>query len=103
MQDPAAAKSSVQWLDMDLSGEQARSQLQDGLRLQRLGIEFDDVLGCVLDQDGVLRKIRIPEADAAEISDDEEALARLDASFTMVSGGVRRLLEVLKRALDGYQ
>jgi DNA recombination-dependent growth factor C len=101
MQDPAAAKSSVQWLDMDLTGEPARRQLQDGLKLLRLGVDFDGVLSCVLDLDGVLRKLRVPEGDAAEVGDEEE-LARLDAEFVMATGSVRRLLETLRKQLDGY-
>lgn len=102
MNDPASAKSAVQWLDMDLADDHARSLVRDGLKLQRLGVEFDDVLSCVIDQDGVLRKIRLPGADAAEIG-DEDPLARLDSDFVMLTGSVRRLLEVLKRALGGYE
>jgi len=103
MNDPASAKSAVQWLDMDLTDENARRLVRDGLKLQRLGIEFDDVLSCVIDQDAVLRKIRLPGADAGEISDAEDALARLDAEFVMLTGSVRRLLEVLGKALEGYE
>jgi recombination associated protein RdgC len=102
MQDPGAAKSSVQWLDMDLADEGARKLIRDGLHLQRLGIEFEDVLTCVIDQDGVLRKIKLPDANAAE-TDDEEPLARLDAEFVMLTGSVRRLLHTLKQALSGYE
>jgi len=102
MQDPASAKSAVQWLDMDLADDNARKLVRDGLKLQRLGVDFDDVLACVIDQDGVLRKIRLPGADVAEI-DDEDPLARLDAEFVMLTGSVRRLLEVLKKALGGYE
>ena len=102
MQDPAAAKSSVQWLDMDLADDNTRKLVRDGLRLQRLGVEFDDVLSCVIDQDGVLRKIRLPGSDAAEFS-DEDRLARLDAEFVMLTGSVRRLMTILKQALDGYE
>jgi recombination associated protein RdgC len=101
LRDPAAARSSVQWLDMDLSGERARELARDGLQLERLGIEFDDVLSCVLDRDTVLRKIRLPGADAAE-TEDEDPLARLDAEFVMLTGSVRRLLETLKGALKDY-
>jgi recombination associated protein RdgC len=96
-----AARSSVQWLDMDLSGDSAPGLVQDGMELERLGVEFDDVLTCVLDRDCVLRKIRLPDADAAE-TDDDDPLARLDAEFVMLTGSVRRLLEALKGALKGY-
>jgi recombination associated protein RdgC len=102
MNDPASAKSAVQWLDMDLADDNARKLVRDGLKLQRLGVDFDDVLTCVIDQDGVLRKTRLPGADAAEIG-DEDPLARLDSEFVMLTGSVRRLLEVLKQALGGYE
>jgi recombination associated protein RdgC len=102
MNDPASAKSAVQWLDMDLADDNARRLVRDGLRLQRLGVEFDDVLNCVIDQDCVLRKVRLPGADAAEIG-DEDPLARLDSDFTMLTGSVRRLLELLKKTLEGYE
>lgn len=102
MQDPAAAKSSVQWLDMDLADDNARKLVRDGLKLQRLGVEFDGVLSCVIDQDAAFRKIRVPGSDAAEIG-DEDPLARLDAEFVMLTGSMRRLLTVLKQALNGYE
>jgi len=102
MQDPSAAKASVQWTDMDLDDNNVRKHVQDGLKLQRLGVEFDDVLNCVIDHEGALRKIRIPGADAAEIG-DEDPLARLDSEFVMLTGSVHRLLDALKKGLGGYE
>jgi len=102
LQDPASARSSVQWLDMDLQDGQAQQGVRDGLRLQRLGVDYDEVLSCVIDQDGTLRKVKLPGADAAEIG-DEDPLARLDAEFVMLTGSVRRLLTTLKQALNGYE
>jgi len=100
LNDPASAKSTVQWTDMDLADGQPARLVRDGLRLLRLGVEFDGVLACVIDHEGVLRKVRMPGADAEETA-DEDPRAMLDAQFALLTGTVRRLLALFEDALGG--
>jgi recombination associated protein RdgC len=98
LNDPASARSTVQWTDMDLAEEEPRALLQNGLRLLRLGVEFEELFVGVVDQEGVWRKVKWPDVGAAEVG-DEDPLARLDTELTLLAGGVRRLVSVLERVL----
>ncbi|MGA0839392.1 MAG: recombination-associated protein RdgC [Pseudomonadales bacterium] len=102
LNDPASARSAVQWTDMDLSDEEPRTLLQSGLRLLRLGVEFEELCTGVVDQDGVWRKVRWPDVAAAEVG-DEDPLARLDTETTLLAGAVRRLVTLLERVLGSSE
>ena len=106
MQDPAAGGAYVHWSDMELHEASVQKHVRDGLKIDRLAMEFDNCLGFVLDQQGVMRKLRYlgldrGAEDAGELA-DEDPLARLDAEFYLVTGYLRRLLGALKQALGGY-
>lgn len=102
MEDPAAGRASVTWQDVDLVDPDVRKHVRKGLKLSRLAVEFDDVLSCVIDDQSVIRKLRVQGADVSDEVADEGALARLDADFVLVTANLRRLLRVLKELLDGY-
>jgi recombination associated protein RdgC len=101
MQDPAAGTATVTWLDIDLNDPDVRKHVQDGLKLSRLGIEFGDIMGCVIDQDCVLRKIRMVGLDGVDDLADEDPLARLDAELALVTGNLRRFVRALEGPLGG--
>jgi recombination associated protein RdgC len=101
MQDPAAGTATVTWLDIDLNDPDVRKHVQDGLKLSRLGIEFGDIMGCVIDQDCVLRKIRMVGLDGVDDLADEDPLARLDAELALVTGNLRRFVRALEVPLGG--
>lgn len=102
MQDPAAGAATVSWLDIDLADDDVRRHVRNGLKLTRLGMVFDDVASLVLDQDAVVRKLRLQGMDAAEDQGDEDPLARLDAEFVLLTGVTRRLVQALHKHLGGF-
>lgn len=105
MLDPSVGGASVSWLDIELTDASVRRHVRDGLRLDRLAVVFDDLLSCVIDQEGVLRKLKLLGLDASteyDAADTEEPLARLDAEFALLTGTLRRLLTSLQKHLGGY-
>ncbi len=103
MVDPATGKASVTWLGMELGEPSVQKHVREGLKLDRLGVEFDGVLSCVIGQDASLRKLRLLGADVEDDDPEDNPIANLDAEFTVVAGFARRLLLALKRELGGYQ
>ncbi|HEX7037500.1 MAG TPA: recombination-associated protein RdgC [Pseudomonadales bacterium] len=101
MQDPAAGAAVVSFQDIDLTDDDVQRHVRNGLKLTRLGLVFDELLTCVIDQDGVIRKLRLQGMDEAE-DREEDALARLDAEFALLTGATRRLIEALRKALGGF-
>lgn len=101
MQDPSDSKASVRFADMDLSETNVRKHVRDGLRITHLGIDFGGVLSCVIDQNGVLAKLRLAGEEAPDTGADEDPLTRFDAEFVLLTQSLRQLLATLDTALGG--
>ena len=102
MKDLSEPKSTVSWTDMDLSDSSVRAHVKGGLEVDRLGVSFDGVMRFTLDQDMVLRKLKLEGIEELDDLDDEDPLARHDAEFTLLAGLVTKLLAALKKHLHGY-
>jgi recombination associated protein RdgC len=102
MKDLTDPKSTVNWLDMDLADSSIRAHVKGGLSIDRLGVAFDSLFRCTLDQELVVRKIRLEGIEELDDLDDEDPLARHDAEFTLFCGLTTKLLAALKKNLGGY-
>lgn len=100
MQDPDTPGSNVSWLQMDLADPSVRKHVREGLNIERLGIEFDTSISCTLDNNNVLRKLKLLGLDSEDDIPEESALAKQDADFALTVGAVRRLVAGLKKALS---
>lgn len=101
MQDAADAGSKVRWTDFDLSDGTIKNHVANGMRLTHLAIVYDNMLSCVMDENGVLSKIRFLGMDD-DAEHHLEPLARLDAEFVLLTGTMRRMVADLKKSLGGY-
>lgn len=101
MQDPSDNRSRVHWVDMDLTDASIRKHVRDGMKITHLSIEFGGIMSCVIDENGVLSKLRLLGVDAKEATDDEDPQAILDAEFVLLTGTLRQLIDVLARSLGG--
>lgn len=102
MKDLSEPKSTVSWLDVDLASSSVRAHVKGGLSIDRLGLQFDGLLRCTLDQDLVVRKLRLEGIEELDELDDEDPLARFDAEFTLLCGLITRFLAGLNKHLGGY-
>ncbi len=101
MQDPADIKATVRCVAMDLTDPSVRNHVKEGMAITHLGVEIGQAMSCVIDQNGVLSKLKFAGSDEAadEADDDEDPLARLDAQFVLLTGTLRQLIESLERTL----
>jgi recombination associated protein RdgC len=99
MQDAADSGSIVRWTNFDLSDSSIRSHVSDGMRLTHLGIEYANVMTCVIDENGVISKVRFLGMDDDK-TDELEPLARLDAEFVLITGTLRALVADLRKILQ---
>ena len=72
--------------------------LVDGMRLTHLGLVYDNIVSFVLDENGVITKLKFLGMDDAP-DDENEPLARLDAEFVLLTGSLRALLKDLGKIL----
>jgi recombination associated protein RdgC len=101
MQDIADASSIVRWTDFDLADSTIRDHVTNGMRLTHLAIEYDNVMSCVLDQNGVISKLRFIGMND-DSADHNDPVARLDAEFVLLTGTLRNFIGDLSKALGGF-
>jgi recombination associated protein RdgC len=102
MQDLSDSRSTVTWREFELTDQSIRRHVIDGMKLTHLGVGFDELLSCVINEDGVISKFKFIEGDAIDIPDFEDPLARFDADFVLLTGTVSRMVEALKKLLGGF-
>jgi recombination associated protein RdgC len=101
MQDLADAGSIVRWTDFDLADKTIRDHVANGMRLTHLAIVYDNIMSCVLNENGVISKLRFLGMDD-DIENHKDPLARQDAEFVLITGTLRNLLGDLKKQLGGF-
>jgi recombination associated protein RdgC len=101
MQDLGDAASKVRWTDFDLSDKSIRDHVANGMRLTHLSIVYDNIMNFVLDENGVLSKLKFVGMDD-DNEDHNDPLARQDAEFVLITGTLRNLLGDLKKQLGGF-
>ena len=102
MRDPSDASSSVNWLDFDLADGAIRRHVTDGLKVDRLGLIFDQVCALVLDEELVLRKVRLLGQDDMDEVPEEDPLAKHDAEFVIMAGAFKSLVAGFSSELGGF-
>jgi recombination associated protein RdgC len=103
MQDPSDKHASVRWVDMDLAEPSVRKHVRDGMKLSHLAVEVGTAMSCVIDENGVLSKVRLLGMDARDEIEDEDPLARLDAEFVLLTGTLRHFITLLAQSLGGLE
>ena len=100
MQDAADAGSNVRWSNFDLTDSTIRRHVVDGMRLTHLGLVYDNIMSFVLDENGVVTKVKLLGV-GDDVDEEADAVARLDAEFVLFSGTLRAMLQDLSRLLGG--
>jgi recombination associated protein RdgC len=102
MQEISDSKSVVTWRDFELSDHSIRQHVVEGMKLTHLGVGFDEVMNCVISDEGIISKVKFIEGEAVDNWGTEDPMAKLDADFVLLTGAVRRLVEDLKKLLGGF-
>lgn len=100
MQDAADPRSVVRWTGFDLTEKTIRNHVAEGMHLTHLAVDYDNVLNVVIDENGVLSKLRFLGMDDAG-DDHDDPVARQDAEFVLITGTLRLLLADLETLLGG--
>ncbi len=99
MQTASDEISTVRWTNFDLTDASIRRHVVDGMRLTHLGLIYDNIMSFVLDENGVITKVKFLGMDDAK-DDANDPLARLDAEFVLLTGTLRALLKDLNKLLS---
>jgi recombination associated protein RdgC len=102
MQDLSDSQAIVSWRNIELTDQSIRQHVIEGMKLTHLGVSFDEILSCVINENGEISKLKFIEGEAADQFEDEDPQARMDADFVLLTATVRRLIEDLKKLLGGF-
>jgi recombination associated protein RdgC len=100
MQDPADSRAQVRFADMDLTDGNIRKHVRDGMKLTHLGIEFNNIMSCVIDENGSLGKLRLLGTEASDTGSDEDPLAEFDAEYVLLTGTLRQFIALISETLN---
>ena len=101
MQDLKDRRAVVRWSNFDLTDPSIRNHVAEGMLLTHMAVEYDNLLSFVIDQDGVLTKLKLIGADDEHDADHDPA-ARLDAEFVLITATLRNLATDLGKLLGGF-
>jgi len=105
LRDPLEEGTVVRCKGMDLGSEEVANHLKAGKQVARLALEWQERLGFLLDQDLGVKRLRfldLVQDEVAEVETDDAA-ARLDADFAIMSAEIGRFLPELAGLFGGME
>jgi len=103
LREPGEDGGVVRCRGVDLFSEEVQRHLEVGRQVARIALDWDERVAFVLAEDLCLRRLRFADVmlkENAEIS-NEDALARLDADFVLMSEALLELQERLVALFGG--
>lgn len=102
LRDPVDGGARVTCRAQELDSDEIREHLKAGKQGFQLGMTFDDRLGFTLAEDLVIRKLKFLETATEDLErDDRDSVrAEIDATFALMTGELKRLLQRLETELS---
>ena len=105
LEHPLDRANKVRFRGQDLDEAEVHATLERGLRVTALELHYqltdDAAVSFVLDEEGVVRRLRLPEAKDDTLAED--AAAALDANLALLAPTLGQLVDALLPALGGLQ
>ena len=97
LRDPVEAGAVLKCKNQELDSDEIRGHLEAGKQGFQLSLTFEERLSLVIGEDIVVRKLKFLEAatEALERDERDSLRAEIDATFALMSGELKRLLERL--------
>ncbi|MFN2360823.1 MAG: recombination-associated protein RdgC [Marinobacter sp.] len=103
LKDPSEDGGVVRCKGLDLQGDEIRSHLDAGMQVTKLSVTWDDNLSFVLDEELGIRRLKFGDTLQEKLDDvdADDAAARFDAAFSLMTLELARLIPGLLEALGG--
>lgn len=103
LKDPSEDGGVVRCKGLDLQGDEIRSHLDAGMQVTKLSVTWDDSLSFVLDEELGIRRLKFGDTLQEKLDDvdADDAAARFDAAFSLMTLELARLIPGLLEALGG--
>ena len=101
LKDAADRGAVVKCQRQELTGDEIGKHLEAGKQVTRLALTANDHLNFVLGEDLIVRKLKFLDGAVESLEDTqtEDFRAELDARYALMAGELKRLFEVMEKAL----
>lgn len=103
LKDPSEDGGVVRCKGLDLQADEIRNHLDAGMQVTKLAVTWDDSLSFVLDEELGIRRLKFGDTLQEKLDDvdADDAAARFDAAFTLMTLELARLIPGLLEVLGG--
>ncbi|MBE03142.1 recombination-associated protein RdgC [Marinobacter lutaoensis] len=103
LKDPSEDGGVVRCRGLDLKADEIRNHLEAGMQVTKLALTWDDTVSFVVDEELALRRLKFGDTlqEQLEAVDSDDAVARFDTAFTLMTLELSRLIPGLLDALGG--
>lgn len=103
LKDPSEDGGVVRCKGLDLQANEIRNHLDAGMQVTKLAVTWDDSLSFVLDEELGIRRLKFGDTLQEKLDDvdADDAAARFDAAFALMTLELARLIPGLLEALGG--
>ncbi|WP_138436149.1 recombination-associated protein RdgC [Marinobacter shengliensis] len=103
LKDPSEDGGVVRCKGLDLKADEIRNHLETGMQVTKLALTWDDNVSFVLDEELGIRRLKFGETlqDQLDDVDVDDAPAKFDAAFTLMTLELSRMIPGLLEALGG--
>lgn len=103
LKETAESAGVLRCRGLELQSEEIQAHLTNGMLVTRLALTWEDQLSFVLDEELALRRLKFGDGlkDKLDEIDSDDALARFDGAFSLMTLEIARLVPALLDALGG--
>jgi len=103
LEDPSEDGGKLTAKGLDLESDELRNYIASGMHVTRISVEFDENLSFVLDSDLTISKLQFGDSFQEKLNDvdADDAMARFDAAFCLMTQELRRFLPQCLDAFGG--
>ena len=103
LKDPSEDGGVVRCKGLDLRADEIQNHLEAGMQVTRLSLSWDENVSFVLDEEFGIRRLKFGETlqEKLEEVDADDAAAKFDAAFSLMTLELSRLIPGLLEALGG--
>ncbi|WP_339804506.1 recombination-associated protein RdgC [uncultured Marinobacter sp.] len=103
LKDPSEDGGVVRCKGMDLMADEIRNHLETGMQVTKLAVTWDDSLSFVLDEEFGIRRLKFGDTLQEKLDDvdADDAAARFDAAFALMTLELARVIPGLLEAMGG--
>ncbi|MDP4549186.1 recombination-associated protein RdgC [Marinobacter sp. MDS2] len=103
LKDPSEDGGVVRCKGLDLKADEIRNHLETGMQVTKLAVTWDNNVHLVLDEELSIRRLKFGETLQEQLDDVDvdDAVAKFDAAFTIMTLELSRMIPGLLEALGG--